>query len=93
MMLCSFTNKINWVQNGLGIASWNYSLNKQLEANSLSQVYNICKSFKMDKRQKKQQKQRTISVGDVICVGSQAWLVTSRGFEKVPQILWKMVHK
>lgn len=93
MMMCSFTEKINWVQKGLGIASWNYNFEKQIQANSLSQVYNLCKNLKIDKRNKKTLKQRTISVGDVICVGSQAWLVTLRGFQKIPQILWKMVNK
>lgn len=93
MMLCSFTDRINWVQKGLGIASWNYKMNKNLTANSLSQVYNICKTITVDKKKKKQKFERAISVGDVICVGSQAWFVTLRGFQKIPSLLWKMVNK
>ena len=91
MIMCSFNEKINWMQNGLGVVTFKFNKVCSLQANSLSQVYNKLKVLNVDKRKKK--KNRTISVGDVICVQSQSWIVTSNGFQKIPWVLWEKVRK
>ena len=78
IMLCSFKNRINWVENGLGIVTWSYNFSDEIEANSLSEVYNRLKKISFDKRRKINN--RTIGFGDIICFEDEGWIVTSNGF-------------
>jgi len=88
-MLCSFRKKINWLEEGLGVASWNYNYVKPMESESLQDVFHKLKHIEIDKRRKSFN--RSINLGDVICVGSESWLITSNGFEKIPDIIWQKI--
>lgn len=91
MMLCSFNDKIVWTQQGLGIVVVKYKCVGKLIDESISQVYKRLKVLNVDKRRKKFL--RSIGMGDVICVADQSWIVTTQGFQKIPDYLWNKVRK
>lgn len=91
MLMCSFHERINWIETGLGIVALQYKKVGVMKANNLSEVFNKLKVLKYDKRKK--ENIRTISIGDVICVADQAWIITSSGFQKIPAYLWQKVNK
>ena len=90
IMLCSFKRRINWVENGLGIVTWKYYFTRDMEAESLSEVYHKLKKLMFDKRKKVNH--RPIGLGDIICVNDEFWIITTAGFQKIPEILTKKIE-
>ena len=91
MMLCSFASRIDWVNNGLKIVSWEYQKGPLAFEKSLSDVYNNYKKISFNKKNKAVV--RGINVGDVICLENEAWIITTCGFAKIPNILWDKIIK
>ena len=86
MLVCSLNNRINWVQDGLRMASWKYNLISSGEAESLQEIYKKHSILNIDKRKKIQQ--RTINIGDVVIFDETVWILSAFGFIKVPDFLW-----
>ena len=91
MLLCSFNDNIVWTQQGLGIVGIKYQCVGKILAQSLPEVYNRLKVLNITK--KKGKNIRSIGIGDVICMASQSWIITTQGFQKIPQYLWNKVNK
>ena len=91
MMTISFRNKINWVEEGLSILSWNYSFISDTEFNDLKEVYSFFRKWKGNKLSK-ECGHCSISLGDIILLENQAWMVVGAGFQKIPSVLFEKIN-
>lgn len=91
MLLCSLKSKIDWCEEGLKFVSWNYEKIERGKAESLQSIFKKYSVLKYDKRRKNQF--RTINMGDIILLDDTPWIISSFGFLRIPEILWKKVTK
>ena len=90
MMTISFRNKINWIEEGLSILSWNYCFVSDTDINDLKEVYSFFRKWKGNKLSK-DCGHCGISLGDIILLENQAWMVVGAGFQKIPSVLFEKI--
>lgn len=90
MMTISFRNKINWLEEGLSILSWNYCFVSDTDINDLKEVYSYFRKWKGNKLSK-DCGHCGISLGDIILLENQAWVVVGAGFQKIPSVLFEKI--
>lgn len=92
MMTFAFKTKVKWDEEGLSLLSWHY--HKVAEVNDVDPnlIYKKMKRWKGNKKSKKAG-HRTISIGDIVVVGTNVRLVTGCGWALVPRCIWKKVIK
>lgn len=91
MMLFSFCKDIDWSENGLCIASWSYKRGGYCTTSSLSSSFRRFNNFM--RTASGAGFQRSMSIGDIICVEDEPWIVTGSGFKRVPSLLWRHIDK
>lgn len=90
MLICALKQRVNWCEQGLKFASWRFELVENGQAENLREVYKAYSVLSYDKRRKNQK--RTISIGDVIVLDGEPWMVSAFGFIRVPDILWSRAN-
>lgn len=91
MLLCSLKAKIDWCEEGLKFVSWEYEYIEKGSAKTLQDIFKKYSLLRYDKRRKKQY--RTINMGDIILFDNEPWIISSFGFLRIPEILWRKVKK
>lgn len=92
MLTFAFRSKVDWLEEGMSIASWQYTKVASLDAVQLPDVVKYLHTWNGNPKSKVAG-HRVVSVGDVIVVGSNAWMVLGRGWALIPNVLWKRVKK
>ena len=92
MMLCAFKNKLNWLEEGMSLLSWEYKLVAETKEADINKV---CKHFKDWNGNKKSRVagHRALTVGDIIVSGENVRLLMGRGWLTIPACIWKEVRK
>lgn len=92
LMTLSFRRKVNWLEEGLSLVSWEY---KKVAASPQFDINVLYKEFKSwdGNEQSAAAGHRSISVGDVILNGSNPYLVVGGGWVVIPNEIWNRVKK
>lgn len=88
----AFRKKVNWTEEGMSILSWKYRLVTETQDIDLNKIYNRYKVWDGNKLARIAG-HRTITIGDIIVIGSNARIVIGGGFEIIPPIMWKKTIK
>lgn len=91
MLIFSLMKKIDWCEDGLKIVTWEYTKIAEGNADNLNQIFKKHSILNIDHRKKKQT--RSINIGDIIFFDEEPWIISSFGFRKIPDILWKKIYK
>lgn len=86
IVLYSFCSSVDWAENGLSIASWDYKKGHVCQAADLKEAYLQLQKTRVGGA-------RPVGIGDIICFNETPWLITGRGFVRIPEILWKRVTR
>jgi len=92
IMTLAFKDKVNWLEEGMSLMSWEYRKIAKVDEINPDKIYHQFKRWKGNKRAHKAG-HRTISIGDIIITGANVRIVTGKGWEKVPDIIWKKISK
>lgn len=93
LMTISFKRKINWVEEGLSILSWEYYFIANSKIDDLKENYKKYRKWNGNEKTKKVG-HNTMSIGDVIeTQDGEAWIVIGSGWQKIPKIIWNKVNK
>lgn len=90
MMTISFRSKLNWLEEGLSILSWNYCFVSESDLSDLKEIYSYFKKWKGNSNSKKIG-HCGISLGDIIFLENEAWMVVGIGFQKIPNALLEKI--
>lgn len=91
MTTISFKSRINWLEEGLSILSWDYSFISDTEIEDLKDIYSYFRKWKGNACSKKNGHQQ-ISLGDIIITGEGGWIVVGAGFQKIPNALFEKLN-
>ena len=91
MTTISFKSRINWLEEGLSILSWNYSFISDTELENLRDVYSYFRKWKGNSNSKKNG-HTGISLGDIIATEGSGWIVVGTGFQKIPNALFEKLN-
>lgn len=89
MLVCSLNSSINWIEEGMKMATWTYNKVGEGEAGSVNDVFRKYSVLRIDRRRK--HTMRSIGLGDIIVFSDTPWIVTAFGFVMVPDILWNKI--
>ena len=91
MTTISFKRRIDWLEEGLSILSWNYSFVSETELDDLREIYSFFRKWKGNQNTKKIGR-HTVSLGDIIITGDEGWVVVGTGFQKIPKALLEKIN-
>ena len=91
MMTISFKSRMNWLEEGLSILSWEYSFVSETELSDLKEIYSFFKKWNGNENSKKISRS-TICLGDIIAFENEWWIVVGTGFQKIPQALCEKIN-
>ena len=91
MMTISFKNRINWLEEGLSILSWNYSYISDTNLEDLKEIYSFFRKWKGNSNSRKNGHQQ-IALGDIIVTEECGWIVVGTGFQKIPNALFEKIN-
>lgn len=91
MTTISFKSRINWLEEGLSILSWDYCLISDTELEDLKDIYSYFRRWKGNSNSKKSG-HIGISLGDVIVTGECGWIIVGTGFQKIPNALFEKLN-
>ena len=91
MTTISFKSRINWLEEGLSILSWNYSFISDTNINDMREIYSFFKKWNGNSVAKKIGRM-SISLGDIIVFEDEGWIVMGTGFQKIPNALFEKIN-
>jgi len=92
MMTFAFKDKVNWLEEGMSVASWKYRKVAEIDDLNIDSVYAKLRKWKGNVKSKTAG-HRTIAIGDIVVVGKNVRIVTGRGWSVVPNVIWNKTEK